>query len=46
MGKSLGTLRVEGEAEVSELASGTGWGGGLGAVSAVCTGDGGREEGV
>ena len=31
MGYSLGSLRVEGGAEVSKLISGTGWGGGLGA---------------
>ena len=37
--------RGRGWGEVSELASGTGWGGGLGAVSAVCTGEGRREEG-
>ena len=35
-GQSLGTPRVEGKAEVSELASGTGMGGGLGAEAVAC----------
>ena len=43
LGKSLGTLRVEGGAEVSELISGTGWGGGW---QLGWPGEGGREEGT